>query len=363
MSLHDLLIESGALLHVSCAGAGARLVQRIWDRPGTSRYLAGAALPYGKTQLATLLGYQPRGSVVSRAVALELAMASYVAAAELKAAEGKPGAAPVGLAVTAAIASDRIPRGDQRAHIAVVMGGAVRALRVDLEKSIGAEARRLHDEQIANAVLEVLEQAVAGGLPGDDVATEATEALFACPVFGTDGTRSASSRTGLYLPGTLNPLHDGHRAMLCAAEAATGARCRYLVTATSVHKPTLTVPEMLDRVGMVRAERWIGHTSAVEFSRNDPLFVDKAQQRPGSRFVIGADTMARMLDPCWGPTRDEVLAALAAHGAAFLVLGREVDGRFLTCDDIDVPAQFRRMFRHLEGRIDVSSTELRRAAS
>lgn len=136
----------------------------------------------------------------------------------------------------------------------------------------------------------------------------------------------------------------------------------YLVTTTSVHKPPLTVPAMLDRVGMVGAERWRRMARAIEFSRNDPLFVDKARQRPGSTFLIGADTMARMLDPCWGPSRDQVLTELRNHRATFLVMGRQIDGRWLTCRDIPVPFPFGLLFRPLEGRVDISSTELRRAA-
>ena len=116
------------------------------------------------------------------------------------------------------------------------------------------------------------------------------------------------------------------------------------------------------RAGMVRAERWHQQSRAVEFSRNDPLFVDKASQRPGSTFVIGADTMQRMLDPKWGPAQLEVLRELRNHFATFLVMGREVDGKFLICRDIPVPFPYSLLFRPLEGRFDISSTELRAKA-
>lgn len=70
--------------------------------------------------------------------------------------------------------------------------------------------------------------------------------------------------------------------------------------------------------------------------------------------------MARMLDPRWGPSRDEVLTELRNHRATFLVMGREVDGRWMTCRD---PFPFGLLFRPLEGRFDISSTELRHATA
>lgn len=79
--------------------------------------------------------------------------------------------------------------------------------------------------------------------------------------------------------------------------------------------------------------------------------------------MIGADTMARMLDPRWGPSRDEVLTELRNHRATFLVMGREVDGRWMTCRDVPVPFPFGLLFRPLEGRFDISSTELRHATA
>lgn len=364
MNLHDILIDTGSLLHVSCTGAGARLLQRLWETPGASRYLVGSATPYGHTQLRSFLGFAPEGSSVSLEVAIEMAMASYVQAAELRSTQELTGS-PVGLGLTAAVASDRLPRGEQRAHLAVVARSGVRAVPLPLRKDSGIEARRRHDEAIAEAALGLLRAAVEGANAGVDASADAVEALFARPVFELDGTRLESTSTGLYLPATLNPLHAGHRAMLCAAEREVGAGARgsYLVTTTSVHKPRLSVPEMLDRVGMARAERWHRQARAIEFSRNDPLFVDKARQRPGSTFVIGADTMARMLDPCWGPSRDQVLTDLRNHRATFLVMGRQVEGRWLTCRDIPVPFPFGLLFRPLEGRVDLSSRELRRATA
>ncbi len=360
--LHDLLTSTGSLLHVSCTGAGIDFLHRLWAQPGVSRYLVGAQLPYGASQLQSFLGFKPSGAAVCEHTALHMAMESFAQAAEFQVTQASPGN-PIGLGLSAAVASDRLPRGAQRAFVAVVSQAGARVVSVQLEKSTGAAARQDHDQTVSELARAVLGHVVSGGdSAGMDASDTAMELFFERPTFNGDGTRSHATQSGFYLPATLNPIHDGHRSALRSAEYALGRRGTYLVTSSSVHKPTLTVPEMLQKVGMLRAERWLDHCRGFEFSCDDPLFVDKAEQRPGSTFVIGADTMQRMLDPKWGPETNVVLSRLFAAKARFLVRGRAVDGRFLTCEELATTPMAQTIFRPLEGRCDISSTDIRNAA-
>ena len=94
-----------------------------------------------------------------------------------------------------------------------------------------------------------------------------------------------------------------------------------------------------------------------------PLFVEKARLFPGSTFIIGADTAARLLDPRFYPDADGVSGALdelAGLGARFVVAGRSRSGGdFVTLGDLTIPAAHKEMFTGIDFRLDVSSTELR----
>jgi hypothetical protein len=98
-----------------------------------------------------------------------------------------------------------------------------------------------------------------------------------------------------------------------------------------------------------------------------PRFLDKAKLFPGATFVLGADTAVRLVDArYYGDDDNQVAQALdffRAQGCRFLVAGRvDPAGRFLTLDDIAIPAAFRELFQAIAGtefRMDVSSTQYR----
>lgn len=366
-SLHETLLATKSLLHVSTTGAGLRLQTALWDTPGASAYLVGFFTPYARTQLHSFLGHTPDSSYCSEDVAFDLAMASYLRAAEYQVVEEVNGE-PVGVGITAAVASTREPRAEQRAYVVILTSDRVEMTEVPLKKAVGGDARRLHDERIAQVVLSRLQLVLMG--QGQKVSGNARDAMgrfYRYPVFDTNGRRYPASleSPGVYLPATLNPIHEGHRLMCRVAEermhsAPGGARfARYLVSSASPHKGRLSVQEMLKKAGMLRAERWRNESRMVEFTYDEPLFLDKARRRPGSVFLIGADTMARMLEPGWGLNVADMLSEMKNLGTRFWVMGRKVEDGYLTCRDLEVPWPHQNLFEPMEGRLDLSSTELR----
>ena len=364
MKLLDFLASHRAQLHVSATGAGLEFLSNLWQQPGASQSFVGADLPYGRAQLQSTLGYAPQGSFVSPEVAIEMAMASYLRCYEDHL-NNQATSLPVGLGITAAVASTRLPRGEQRAYLAVMTTTCFRLLALPFAKAVGQQERLAHDHLLAEAAQRLLQSTISqDNEVGENCDRQARDICLERPVFHMNGTRSQASTSGLYLPATLNPLHDGHRAMAAAAEqiSHSGTGATYLVSASTVHKPAISVQEMLQRVALVRADKWTQQSRTIEFSSDDPLYVDKARQRPGSTFIIGADAMMRLLDAKWGFPVADVLAQLQASRAQFLVMGRQVDERFMTCHDIAVPREFASLFVPLDGRIDLSSTQIRQQA-
>lgn len=372
--VHDALTRTNSLLHVSTTGGGPTLQQAIWSAPGCSKYLVGFFTPYSRTQLHSFLGHPPEDSYVCEEVAFDLAMASYIRASEHKVEAGVEGE-PVGMGITAAMASSRMPRGEQQAFLCIITKDVVSSTHIPFTKAVGEENRLTQDKTLsmhAQAQLLLSLESKPDFNFGDVAREKALERFYRYPVFHTNGTRHPRSPGGpgaVYLPATLNPIHDGHRAMAEAAETQLSEnlpgriKARYLVSSTSPHKGSLTVQEMLFKAGMLRAERWKNQSRMVEFTHDEPLFLDKARRRPGSIFLIGADTMERMLDPKWGTDIDEMLREMKNLEVKFLVMGRVVDGEFKTCRDIEVPWPHGNLFEPLEGRLDLSSSQIREAAA
>jgi hypothetical protein len=362
--MRDTLLENKALLYVATTGAGLSFQYNLWKKPGCSKYLVGFFTPYAKTELQEFIGYEPEGSFVSKEVAYDLAMASYIRAAKFKVQKASDGE-PIGIGITAAVATNRIPRSEQRAFICVITKDKALLHEVKLEKTLGESHREAHDQIIAAEAENVLICAINWMThPYTNCTNEALDRFYQYPTFLSNSRTKESFGAALYLPASLNPIHDGHRELAQTAESVcvgflSDGGCKYLISTLSPHKGEMTLQEMLFKAGMLRAEKTFRD---FEFTKNEPLFLDKARKRPNSIFIIGADTMERFLDPKWGPNPIELLKELNGLQTTFLVMGRVIDGIFKTVNDIDVPEDYKHMFVPMDGRVDISSTEIRQKA-
>ena len=359
---------------VAATGAGAGIQASLWSVPGSSAFLAGAAFPYAAHETERLLGFRP-ARFCDEDAAVELAIAAYLRGREAALAEtsGAPTKAPVvGLGLTASVASLVPHRGDHRVFVATLGERGATVWSARLPKGTG-EAQRSIDGQLADRLgVHALLAAVgiageAGDAPGVEVSRrELPEAelhamLYRRPVFGPGDSREKALGTErcdlVLLPGSFDPCHEGHQMIADAVERQYGRRVAYAVTADPVHKPSLRTVDLLDRVASIHLGG--GRTRTIVLTERDPLFIDKARQFPGAGIALGVDALVRMLDPSWGPNVGEMLETFRALGTRFYVVGRSVDGRWTTIDDVPIPDRFRRLFESVEGRHDVSSTELR----
>ncbi len=175
-----------------------------------------------------------------------------------------------------------------------------------------------------------------------------------------DGTARADANLGapLLLPGSFNPLHEGHELLARAAEAQTGGEVTFEISVVNVDKPSLTEDEVLRRTEQFRGWGRVALTRA-------PTFIEKGRLFPGSVFVLGWDTAVRLVEPRYyggDAAMQTAFEELRALGCRFLVAGRALDGTFRTLMDIEVPEEFVAMFEAIPEstfRADVSSTERR----
>jgi hypothetical protein len=162
------------------------------------------------------------------------------------------------------------------------------------------------------------------------------------------------------LPGSFNPLHEGHRRLAAVAAEILGQPVAFELSVDNVDKPSLSVPEVHHRLRQFAGAAPVWLTRA-------PTFRQKAALFPGTVFVIGADTAWRLAQrKYYGDDEGQRCAAfdfIRQHNCRFLVAGRvDAAGRFLGLSDIELPAACLDLFMAIPAerfRHDLSSTELR----
>ena len=161
------------------------------------------------------------------------------------------------------------------------------------------------------------------------------------------------------LPGSFNPLHEGHTLLASVARQLLGVPVAFELSLANVDKPELAPDEALSRLKAFRGVASVWLTRAATFELKATLF-------PGCAFVVGYDTAARLVDVkyCGGdPARlDEQLQRFRDNGHRFIVGGRRIGGEFRIWRTDDVVPEWRDLFIPLGEeafRLDRSSTELR----
>ena len=297
-------------------------------------------------------------SYCSKQAACTLAMQAFQRSRELSDTEEL-----FGLGCTASLRSNRPKRGPHRAHIALQT--LQKTVHWELTFQKGELSRDGEERRLADVIVSAL-------LSGLDVAEGSIQPPSDLEVASSDLSDLLLNRRGhvyrnasAFLPGSFNPLHRAHRMMKQIAEKTLGCEVQYELCIHNVDKPTLNYIELRNRLDQFSPGECV--------LTNAPKFVDKARVLSNDSpmtFVVGVDTLQRIASPKYygeqESRRDASIQELLRLDVEFVVFGRIANGRFITLDDIELPAELKQRclgISETNFRDDISSTELRNAGN
>ena len=380
---------------LAIAGGGSGAISSLLSVPGASRSVLEATVPYSSAALCQWLTTVPE-QACSSATACNMAVTAWMRARSL----GDPGDIQLrGLGATASLVSQRPKRGEHRIHVAwqsatkhyslqlskglrdrtaeellaadLILLALLDACNIDAAAARAEFASRLQPEEVVHERRITAPRAWSELLLGErDVVTWSIGDQVPLESSGASPTNepcvAGPAVPPVVFPGAFDPPHAGHWKMMEVAERLLGHPVAVELSVINVDKPTLDYLAVEARVDSLRRDRVAACAETMLLTRA-PTFVDKSRLVPGTTFVVGADTIARLAHPKYHDddvaARDQAIARIADLENRFLVFGRKSAGSFATLSDLNLPLPLRQLcdaVSEADFRSDLSSTVLRR---
>jgi cytidyltransferase-like protein len=326
-AIHGNTATSGKKFVITISGGGVSSFSQLIGQAGASNTILELNCPYSMEASEQFLGGNEIKQHVSAEVADAFALTSLNRARELyvlsksRVEELEGIDKCYGVGVTCALASKTWKKGNHRCYITILSSNSKHTVYVNLFK--GTEdapfrTRNQEDELIGSIIIKTIAWALNIIELSDIVAK---------PIYDSKDTVNIKSENFYYadvisdfirptenqekinnilwfpsgkmlinvpihklnklvlVPGSFNPLHDGHKFLL--EEGKKLANCIYELCVFNVDKPPLDKREIMKRLAQF---------DCPVILTNTPTFVEKAKMFPGVSYSIGIDTALRLID-------------------------------------------------------------------
>jgi phosphopantetheine adenylyltransferase len=352
--------SSGYRFVTVSSGGGTDAISELLRVPGASKSILEAYVPYAKESLDYYLLKKP-DKYCSEDTTLSIAAKAFSAAKKIDP-KHHPSSI-LGIGITASLATNYSKKGEHKFYIAIQTHAYSKILSYKFKKG---EFSRSEEEAIVTEHI-ILLIASSCGIKTDLVetgdlkitTTQAKKNWIKLVDNKIDFDSSTSRIPELIFPGSFNPFHSGHSAMSKLAQDKTGLGLVYEICVQNAEKPPLSYHEIQRTLSQFKGKHdWV-LTKAGKFT-------DKAALFPNSVFIIGADTLTRILDEKFYLSREDMLSQLDSfnsHNINFLVFGRKIKKSFISLSSVKIPEHVCDRFIGFGEEIfrdDISSTDIRR---
>lgn len=359
VQLLEKTLDQLVLVESCTAGLVAAMLGQI---PGVSSHFAGSMVTYQNRTKAQWLGIDlaqlDRDGAVSADVAQQMAVRGL---------QQTPHAS-LAVAITGHLGPGAPPELDGQAYIAIahrheLRGPVVYSVRLKKRGDTRVERQQRAAEKVIALTTQYLAERLrlAQELSSElapDIWQELHDGTLGAAAIGGPEPIGDEFTSKLLFPGSFDPLHEGHRQMIAAATKLTGRDVELLLSIDNVDKPSLSREEVLRRAFQFAATHATWIVRPARFWKWATLF-------PGSTFVIGLDTLDRILNPKYADSEKEHrshLQTIVDEECRLLAFGRVLQGEFRTASNIKIPRLLRNSIDEIPAaafRFDIQSRELR----
>jgi nicotinamide mononucleotide (NMN) deamidase PncC len=355
--------------------------------PGASDTILECVVPYSNQALSNFLGFIP-DKCASLQTAIDMARESWKRGVRLATQRNVNQANVLGVGITGVVGTNRILKGKHRVYVAAYQQEKCFVVEVEFQKTdsgtsrFGRKVELLQSDYIAlNLILfsagidQILMSAT--GMISDDFEFRGDKVILKPRSVSDLKNETVASSHALYLPdgkkaehtllthdkhvlfsGSFNPLHDGHKQIADEVQMVSGKEVVFILCADHPYKGVVPDEDIQRRV-----QQFAWHAPALVLRRCS-LYIEMAEAFPGFSFVLGADTLKRLLDQKYY-TEFTVLSMLKRFQelkTRFYVARRdEGAGVFPLSETLkSVPEEFHALFTELSVVNSLSSTQLRK---
>ena len=375
---------------IAITGGGTESIGELLRHGNGSKTLLEAVVPYDQEAFRRFIGGTP-DKYCSEKAACQLAIAAYQRARSLVGNDEKP---LFGIGATCSLAKDNEREGRLH-HIYVAVQKPNEIISYSAEFPQGHSRK---DEETAasiallNGILDACDLErhwypltewviLPPTLQRKVAAANETKDLFhdKC-LFSSLALQNTTTNPTIIFPGSFNPLHDGHLAVIKAAHEFTGQNISLEISIRNVDKPMLDYFDIAARTQQIKESiKDLPYVTNLIFT-NAPLFIDKAILFPNTTFIVGADTLERICNDKYyecpynivsnGDIALGVMGICAHHQVKYLVFPCIQDGTTIGLESLQnnflVNAQKSRITEippNLFTPTSASSKEIRRTAT